>query len=203
MHAAWERWDSFWVAGVRRGAVFRAFDGGLLTTRVAFQDATGTPFASESLVRLTDDGETWRAYRYRQEPGGLGEGLRRDESGLGVDTLPASGEYLLVAQFAASSRGMATYLRVDEACPDAAPAPAQLRRGGAEPVDLPDGRSIRAERLDVTAGGMRVATYWAHDGGVVRTASAGTLAFACPGDREALAGIAPRLGAFLREGFGG
>lgn len=202
MHAAWERWEGFWVAGARQGAVFRSFDGGLLTTRVAFQDSTGTPFASESLIRLDDDGETWRAFRYSQEPGSLGEGARREEAGLGVDTLPASGEYLLVAQFASSSRASAEYLRVDEACPEAEPAPAQLRRAGTEPVELPDGRTISAERIDVTAGGQRVATYWTHDGAVVRTAWAGALTFACASDAEALAGIDPDLGAFLREGFG-
>lgn len=201
MGAAWERWEGFWVAGVHRGAVFRTFDGELLATRVAFEDGAGTLFASESLLRLAPSGETWHAFRYRQEPGGLEEGARRDEAELGADTLPASGEYLLVAQLAASDRDGAAYRRVEEAAPDGLPAPAEIRRHPAEPIDLPDGRSVAAERFDVTAGGQRVASYWTHGGAVVRSAWAGALCFAAGSAADALVGTDERLGTFLTEGF--
>lgn len=201
MHAAWERWEGFWVAGVRRGAVLRQFNGEVLTTRVAFEDGSGCLFASESLIRLASSGETWHAFRYRQEPGGLSEGARREEAELGVDTLPASGEYLLVSQLAGTAREGTAYRRVEEAAPDTVPAPAEIRRRTAEPIDLPDGRSLVAERFDVTAGGVRVATYWTHDGAVVRSAWAGTLCFASRSDGEALSGIDARVGDFLRKGF--
>lgn len=201
MRAAWERWEGFWVAGVRRGAIRRAFDGDVLTTRIAFEDGSGTLFASESLIRLTPDGQTWEAYRYRQEPGGVREGSRRAEAELTVDTLPASGEYLLVDQLAGSAREAASYRRVEEAAPREAPAPAEIRRRPAEPIDLPDGRTVRAERFDVTAGGVRVASYWAHDGAVVRSSWAGALCFASRSGAEALAGVDERLGTFLGTGF--
>lgn len=201
MRAAWERWEGFWVAGVRRGAVRRAFDGAVLSTRVAFEDGAGTLFASESLIRLSPDGQTWEAFRYRQEPGGVSGGSWREDAELAVDTLPASGEYLLVSQLAGSAREAATYRRVEEAAPDEAPAPAEIRRRPAEPIELPDGRTVRAERFDVTAGGMRVASYWTHDGVVVRSGWAGALCFASPSGREALAGVDERLGAFLDAGF--
>ena len=128
MQAAWERWEGFWVAGERRGAVLRAFDGEVLVTRVGFEDGSGSPFGSESLIRLSERGDTWHAFRYRQEPGGLRSGARREEAGLGVDTLPAAGEHLLVARLAASDRPRAAYRRVDEACPEEAPAPAGCGR---------------------------------------------------------------------------
>lgn len=201
MRAAWERWEGFWVAGVRRGAVRRAFDGDVLTTRVAFEDGSGTLFASESLIRLSPDGQTWEAFRYRQEPGGITAGSRRAEADLAVDTLPASGEYLLVGQLAGSARGTASYRRVEEAAPDEAPAPAEIRRRPAEPIDLPDGRTVHAERFDVTAGGVPVASYWVHGGAVVRSCWAGALCFASPSGSEALAGVDGRLGAFLDAGF--
>lgn len=201
MHAAWERWEGFWVGGVHRGAVRRKFDGELLTTRVAFEDGAGGLFASESILRLSPSGETWHAFRYRQEPGGLEEGARRDEAELGADTLPASGEYLLVSQLASSAREGAVYRRLEEAAPDELPAPAEIRRHPAEPIDLPDGRSLAAERFDVTAGGQRVASYWTYRGTVVRCAWAGALCFASGSRGEALIGTDERLGAFLAEGF--
>ena len=202
MQSAWERWEGFWVAGERRGAVLRAFDGEVLVTRIGFEDGSGAPFGSESLLRLSEGGDTWHAFRYRQEPGGLRSGARRTEAGLGVDTLPAAGEHLLVARLAASSRQRAAYRRVDEASPDEPPAPAEVRRGGTETVELPDGRSLAAERLDVVAGGLRTASHWAHDGGLVRSAWAGALSFPLAED-AALAGLGPALAQFLREGFGG
>jgi hypothetical protein len=198
---AWERWEGFWVAGVHRGAVRRAFDGEVLTTRVAFEDGSGCLFASESLIRLTAGGETWHAFRYRQEPGGVSAGARRDEAELGADTLPASGEYLLVSQLAASCRERAAYQRVEEVAPAELPAPAEIRRCPAEPIDLPDGSSVWAERFDVTAGGVRVASHWTHHGAVVRSAWAGALCFASRSDGEALAGTDGRLGVFLACGF--
>ncbi|WP_077488597.1 hypothetical protein [Sinomonas mesophila] len=203
MEAAWERWEGFWVAGERRGAVLRAFDGDVLVTRVGFEDGFGSPFGSESLIRLSKDGDTWHAFRYRQEPGGLRSGARREEAGLGVDTLPAAGEHLLVARLAASSRQRAAYRRVDDACPEEPPAPAEVRRAGTETVELPDGRSLAAERLDVVAGGLRTASHWAHDGALVRSAWAGALSFPLGGEAEAIDGLGPALAQFLREGFGG
>lgn len=201
MRAAWERWEGFWVAGVRRGAVCRAFDGDVLTTRIAFDDGSGTLFASESLIRLTASGETWEAFRFRQEPGGLCAGARREDAGHDTDTLPASGEYLLVSQLAGSAREAATYRRIEDAAPHETPAPAEVRRHSAEPVDLPDGRTVWAERFDVTAGGVRVASHWTHGGAVVRSSWAGALCFASPSETEALDGLAERLGAFLTAGF--
>ncbi|GAB4099549.1 hypothetical protein [Sinomonas halotolerans] len=202
MQAAWETWEGFWVAGRRRGAVRRVFDDGLLTTRVGFLDASGTPFASESLVRLSDDGTTWQAFRYRQEPGSVSAGARRAEAGLGPDTLPASGEHLLVALLEESGRDRTAYLRVDEGCPDEPAAPAEAVRAGTEPVELPDGRSVTAERIDIVAGGVRVASHWLHAGRAVRSAWAGALAFACADEGEALEGLDDGLRAFLQDGFG-
>ncbi|WP_235778343.1 hypothetical protein [Sinomonas notoginsengisoli] len=68
-------------------------------------------------------------------------------------------------------------------------------------MDLPDGRTVRAERFEVTAGGLRVASYWTHRGAVVRSAWCGALCFASASDGEALDGIDERVGAFLCEGF--
>lgn len=201
MRGAWDRWEGFWVAGTRRGAVRRAFDGEVLTTRVAFEDGSGALFTSESLLRLSRDGRTWEALLYRQEPGGVTAGSWREDAGLEADTLPASGEYLLVSQLASTRREAASYHRVEETAPEEPPAPAEIRRLPAETVDLPDGRMLRAERFDATAGGMRVASYWTHEGAVVRSAWAGALSFAGASGAEVCDGVDPRLGAFLEKGF--
>jgi hypothetical protein len=186
---------------MRRGAVFRRFDAGLLITRVAFDDGAGSTFLCESLLRLTATGETWSGFRYRQEPGGLRSGARRDDLGHGPDTLPTSGEYLLVARLARSGTARATFRRVDEAEPAAPAAPAEVHRRGAETIDVPEGRSLRAERWEVVAGGVRVGVWWSQDGGLVRGASAGALTFACR-EEAALGGLAAPLGGFLHDGFG-
>lgn len=201
MGSTWEGWESFWVGGTRCGAVFRRLDAGLLVTRVAFDDGVGSPFLSESLLRLSADGETWSGFRYRQEPGGLRSGAWRDDVGHGPDTLPTSGEYLLVARLARSGRETAAYRRVDEAEPAAPAAPAEVHRRGAETIDLPEGSGLRAERWEVVAGGVRVAACWAHDGELVRGASFGALTFACS-EAVALDGLAEQLSGFLRTGFG-
>ncbi|MEA5454293.1 hypothetical protein SPF06_06095 [Sinomonas sp. JGH33] len=196
--AGFHVWESFWVGGVRRGALFRSFDGVRLTVRVAFDDGVGAPFAAQSLLSVGP--ETWDACAFRQEPGGLRTELGREAAGLGADTLPSSGEYLLVARIAESSRGGAEFGRIDEAQPDAGPAPARVRRRPGGAIDFPDGRIRQAERLDVVAGGMRVATYWAVGGVVVRSAWAGALTFLCT-EAEALEGLDPGISSFLRQGF--
>lgn len=202
MESAWELWESFWVAGVRRGAVLRRFDGELLTTRIAFDDGVGAPLASESRIWLSGSRDTWSRLRYRQEPGGLRAAADRVEAGLGVDTLPASGDYLLLSRLAGSAERSAGFLRVDEAQPERPAAPAEIRRRPAEDIDLLEGRTVLAERLDVVAGGMRVAMHWAHRGAIVRSSWGGALLFGCRDEPEALAGLNPRMGEFLREGFG-
>ena len=202
MESAWELWESFWVAGVRRGAAVRRFDGELLSTRIAFDDGVGAPLASESEVWLSDNRETWSRLRYRQEPGGLRASADRAGAGLGVDTLPASGEFLLLSRLAGSGERSASYRRVDEARPEFPAAPAEIRRRPAEGIDLLAGRSVLAERFDVVAGGLRVAMHWAFDGAIVRSAWGGALLFACRGEADALYGLNPRMGDFLRHGFG-
>ncbi|WP_138442889.1 hypothetical protein [Sinomonas susongensis] len=201
MGSAWERWDSFWVGGTRRGAVFREFDAGLLVTRTAFDDGAGSPFLGESLLRLSSSGETWSGFLYRQEPGGLRSGAWRDGSGHGPDSLPSSGEYLLVARLAPSNLATAAFRRVDEADPAAPAAPAEVHRRAVETIDLPEGRSLRAERWEVVAGGLRVATWWSHDGRLVRGAAGGALTFAFT-EAAALDGLAEPLRSFLHRGFG-
>ena len=203
MQSAWERWECFWVGGVRRGAVVRSFDGRLLVTRLAFEDGVGDSFTSETILRLSSDGGTWSGFRYRQEPGGVSSGVWREAAGLGIDTLPATGEYLLLDRLCQSERRTASFRRVDEAVPELPPAPAEVRRRPvAEKVDLPQGRSLVAERFDVIAGGVRAGVYWAHEGRLVRSAWGGALTFACEDASEALAGLNGGAEAFLREGFG-
>ncbi|WP_138413791.1 hypothetical protein [Sinomonas gamaensis] len=201
MRSTWERWESLWVGGVRRGAVFRGFDGELLITRVAFDDGGGSAFASETLLRLESSGATWAGFRYRMEPGALSAGVWRESAGLGVDTLPATGEHLLLERLSRSERRRASFSRVDEAQPDAPPAPAEIRRAGLESVEAPDGRSVRAERYDVVAGGVRAGIHWVRDGVTVRSAWGGVLTFACEHPR-ALAGLGSQLTDFLIGGFG-
>jgi hypothetical protein len=186
---------------VRRGAVFRGFDGELLITRVAFDDGGGSAFASETLLRLEPSGDTWAGFRYRMEPGALSAGVWRESAGLGVDTLPATGECLLLEQLSRSERRRACFSRVDEAQPDAPPAPAEIRRAGLESVEAPDGRTVRAERYDVVAGGVRAGIHWVRDGVTVRSAWGGVLTFACEHPR-ALAGLGSQLTDFLTGGFG-
>ncbi|NUP75704.1 MAG: hypothetical protein HOQ07_13815 [Sinomonas sp.] len=198
---SWETWESLWVAGARRGAAFRAFDGRILTTRIAFDDGVGAPFAAETLLSLSDSGETWAAFRHRQEPGGVRSAVRRDAMGLDVDTLPVGGEYLLLNQLIRSHRESATFRRVDVARPGDEPAPAEIRRRGEATVDLPEGRTVCAERFDVVAGGLRVAAHWQSDGVVLRSSFSGALLFACPREAEALAGLNGRMGDFLRRGY--
>ncbi|KHL03067.1 hypothetical protein [Sinomonas humi] len=201
MRSAWERWESFWVGGRQRGAVLRCFDGALLITRTAFDDGVGSPFMCESLVRLSPNGDTWSGFRYGQEPGGLRSGAWREECGHGADTLPSSGEYLLVERLVRSGRETGTFRRVDEANPSAPAAPAEVHRRGVETIDLPEGRSLRAERWEVLAGGVRAGAWWAHDGELVRSAFGGALTFACR-EATALEGLDQPLGDFLRGGFG-
>jgi hypothetical protein len=123
------------------------------------------------------------------------------QAGLGADTLPATGEFLLLERLCRSARRRTSFLRVDEAQPHAAPAPAEIRRGTLESVELPDGRSVQADRYDVVGGGVRAGIHWVCDGVIVRSAWAGLLTFAS--ERcSALEGHGERMAAFLREGFG-
>lgn len=197
-----ERWESFHEAGRKVGALWRRFDDGVLTSRIAFPLDAGETYRAESVITFEADGASWAAARYRQEPGAVASAVNRTAAGLGEDSLPSFGEYRLVLDLLGSGAGAVTFQRLDDAAPTVRPRRAVLSRRGTETVGLAAGPR-QCLRLDLLVDGERAGSHWADAGGVVKSDWLGAQSYPEASAEEALAGLPPLIVAFLREGFDG
>ncbi|GAA4288625.1 hypothetical protein [Georgenia daeguensis] len=195
-----ERWESFHEAGRRVGALWRRFDDGVLTSRIAFPLGDAEMYRAESVIAFEGDGVTWSATGYRQEPGGVASAVTRTAAGLGRDTLPSFGEFRLVLHLLETGAGSVTFRRLDDGTPDRGARPAVLSRVGTETVALPDGTGP-CLRVDLLVDGERAGSHWSDADGVVKSDWLGAESYLVSAE-DALAGLPPRIVAFLRDGFG-
>ncbi|MCK6210338.1 hypothetical protein KZX45_07250 [Georgenia sp. EYE_87] len=196
-----ERWESFHEAGRKVGALWRRFEDGVLTTRIAFPLGDGEDYRAESVIAFEGDGVTWAAARYRQDPGGAAADVTRAAAGLGADTLPSFGEFRLVLDLLGSGADSVTFRRLDDADPAGEPRRAVLSRAGTETVGLAAGPR-QCLRLDLVVDGERAGSHWADAGSVVKSDWLGAASYPEASAGEALAGLPPRIVGFLRDGFG-
>ncbi|MPV36149.1 hypothetical protein [Georgenia subflava] len=197
-----ERWESFHQEGRKVGALWRRFDDGVLSSRIAFPLGDGQTYRAESVITFQADGASWASASYRQEPGDVASALARTAAGLGEDSLPSFGEFMLVLDLIASGGEAVEFQRLDDADPAARPARAVLTWQGTEKVGLADGpRECR--RLDLLVDGERAGSHWADAGGVVKSEWAGAVSYPEATADDALAGLPPEIADFVRNGFGG
>jgi hypothetical protein len=196
-----ERWESFHEGGRKVGALWRRFDDGVLTTRIAFPLGDGEDYRAQSVIAFEGDGVAWAAARYRQEPGGVASAVTRTATGLGADSLPSFGELRLVLDLLESGADSVTFQRLDDADPAGEPRRAVLSRRGTETVGLAAGPR-QCLRLDLVVDGARAGSHWADAGGVVKSDWLGAESYLEASAGDALAGLPPQVVAFLRDGFG-
>ncbi|WP_120002889.1 hypothetical protein [Nesterenkonia muleiensis] len=171
-----------------------------LTTRIAFPlEGEAEAYRAESVVRFQDDGESWQHYTFRQEPGTVEASSVRTEDGLGEDTLPSYGEYLLLMDVIGSGAASEQYWRIQDSDPSAEPSLAEVRAAGIENVELPDGPQD-CRRYDILESGARVGSHWATAAGLVRSDWNGPVSF-YQSKEAVLEGLDPMISEFLISGF--
>lgn len=187
------RWEKFILDGQRIGGLWREYSELSLTTRVAFRpERTSLPYCAESVIRFEPDGGSWAHYRFTQEPDGQRTEITRAEAGLGQDSLPSYGEYMVLLDLIGTGVPSRSYLRLQDSDPGRS-ALTVMRRAGRE--FLPDG-SGEAERVEVVEDGATVGVHWIRDAALVRSDWNGPVS--SPAERDAvLAGLGQELVDFL------
>lgn len=172
----------------------------VLTTRIAFSlDGESDIYRAESVIRFQDDGDSWRHYTFRQEPGAIEVGAVRTDDGFERNTLPSYGEFMLLIDMISSGASSEQYWRIRDSEPSATPASAEIRCVGIERVEVLDGPQD-CRRYDVLSAGNQVGCHWASSDGLVRSDWNGPMSF--PQSKEVvLTDLDPIITEFLINGY--
>lgn len=195
----------------RIGAILRQVQPRRLRTRTVFRMGEDAPVYLVDHVVDHDDGDVrrWRRFTHDSPSSGIQHYGTRDPDGtVRVDGTSAPGlsgavggygEHLVLAQMLGDDANSLSYVQFDESEPGADVQTAELHRRGIEPVELLDGSTVAAVRIQLVLDGRPTNAHWSVDGVVVKSDWCGAKSFLVD-DLDALcAGLDPEVVARIRE----
>lgn len=194
----------------RCGAILRHVGPGELRTRTVFRMGEGAPvYLVDHAVRHDGDVRRWTRFSWDSPTSdGRHSGTRHADGTVLVDGLQAPAltdamgaysEHLAVAELLRAEADVISFRQFDEGEPDQGSRPAELRKQGSEVIDLLDGSTVEADRVQLVVAGRPTNAHWCVEGVVVKSDWCGAESFLVDDLGALCAGLDPEVAARITE----